>query len=59
MKFKLNLKERLESYRRVVVIAKKPTSEDFSEVTRIVSIGLVIIGALGFVIYLISLLIGL
>jgi len=40
-------------YGRVLKMARKPTSEEYSKVILITGIGLVAIGALGFLIYLI------
>lgn len=38
-------------YGRVIKMARKPTGEEYLRVTQIVSIGLVLIGGLGFLIY--------
>ena len=38
-------------YGRVLKMARKPTQDEFSKVVLITGIGLVLIGALGFVIY--------
>jgi len=40
-------------YGRVLKMARKPTPDEFSKVVLITGIGLVLIGALGFVIYLV------
>lgn len=40
-------------YGRVLKMARKPTQDEFSKVILITGIGLIAIGALGFVIYLI------
>jgi protein transport protein SEC61 subunit gamma and related proteins len=40
-------------YGRVLRMARKPTQDEFSKVVLITGIGLVAIGALGFIIYLI------
>lgn len=40
-------------YGRVLKMARKPTTDEFSKVVMITGIGLVLIGALGFGIYLI------
>ncbi len=40
-------------YGRILKMARKPTTDEFSKVVLITGIGLVLIGALGFAIYLI------
>jgi protein transport protein SEC61 subunit gamma and related proteins len=40
-------------YGRVLKMARKPTSDEYSKVVMITGIGIALIGALGFVIYLI------
>lgn len=37
--------------KRVYLITKKPTNEEFKAIVKVTSIGLVIIGAIGFVIF--------
>lgn len=54
MKLNINIKRKLEDYRRVLQIAKKPSREDYIETARICAIGLIIIGVMGFLMYLIS-----
>ncbi len=54
----LNIQETLKRYWRVLQVARKPGWKDMSEVLRIVGIGFVIIGAIGFVFYLISIIVG-
>lgn len=55
----LNIKERLQNYKRILQIAKKPTREDFTETARICAMGLGVIGIISFVIYLIAVVVGL
>lgn len=40
-------------YGRVLQMARKPTSDEFTKVVQITALGLLIIGAVGFIIYLI------
>jgi protein translocase SEC61 complex gamma subunit len=54
-----NIKERLENYKRILMVTKKPNWSDFSFVTRICIIGMMIIGVLGLSLYLVAILIGL
>ncbi len=50
------IKETLESYKRVLVIAKKPDLEEFKKIAKICAIGMGIIGLIGFIIYCFSIL---
>ena len=52
----IKLKEKLENYKRVLTIAKRPTLEDFKYAVRICAIGTGLVGLIGFLIYLISVL---
>jgi protein transport protein SEC61 subunit gamma-like protein len=56
---KLNLKEKIKDYIRVIKLNKKPSKEKFLETLKICVIGVVILGIIGFVFYLISMLLGL
>ena len=53
-----NVSETLKKYWRVLQISKKPTTKKILEILRIVGIGFVIIGLMGFVFYLISTIFG-
>jgi protein transport protein SEC61 subunit gamma and related proteins len=57
MEFKI--KERLENYKRILMVTKKPSWSEFSFVTKICAIGTLIIGVIGLTLYLIAVLIGL
>jgi protein translocase SEC61 complex gamma subunit len=46
----------LASYKRVLIIARKPDKEDFIKTAKICFIGMGIIGLIGFIIYAISIL---
>jgi len=48
--------EMLGSYKRVLIIARKPDKEDFIKTAKICFIGMGIIGLIGFIIYAISIL---
>jgi protein transport protein SEC61 subunit gamma-like protein len=54
-----NLKEKLENYSRVLKIAKKPNWSDFSDTARICLIGVAVVGVIGFLLYMISVTVGL
>ena len=54
-KIKLDLKNRLQNYRRVLTIAEKPTFEEFKKTARICALGIIGIGFIGFIIYIIAL----
>jgi protein transport protein SEC61 subunit gamma-like protein len=57
MALKLNIMENLRSFiansRRVLVIAKKPDRKEFETMAKVTGIGIVIVGAIAYVIYLI------
>lgn len=48
----LKWKEKLEEYRRVISVSKKPDREEFLSTARITALGIALIGAVGFVIYI-------
>jgi protein transport protein SEC61 subunit gamma-like protein len=47
------LKNRLLNYKRVIDVAKKPTKEEFISTAKITGTGIILIGIIGFVIFLI------
>ncbi len=51
---KINIKETLKRYKRVLILARKPDKKELKETARICGIGFVIMGMIGFIIYLIS-----
>lgn len=46
------IKENLKNYVRVLKISKKPSKEDFLDSARICLIGMVVLGLIGFITYL-------
>ena len=50
---------KLKDYRRVVMVARKPSKDEFLTSAKITSLGLLVIGAIGFVIFLAFVIIGL
>lgn len=55
----MKIMEKLQNYKRVLKIASKPSKEEFVIAARICAIGMALVGGIGFVLYLISILIGL
>ncbi|MEM5802001.1 MAG: protein translocase SEC61 complex subunit gamma [Candidatus Aenigmatarchaeota archaeon] len=53
---KFNIKEFLEKYKRVLIVAKRPDKEELLLTIKICLIGMGIIGFIGFLIYMISIL---
>ncbi|WGI17409.1 protein translocase SEC61 complex subunit gamma [Methanonatronarchaeum sp. AMET-Sl] len=47
-----SLKEKLSEYIRVLKLARKPDKEEFWQVSKIVAIGILLVGSLGFITYL-------
>ena len=58
MKFP-NIKLTLENYWRVLRLTKKPTWDDYLFTAKICALGTIIIAVLGFVLYIIAVLLGL
>lgn len=56
---KLNIKEELKNCIRVIKLNKRPDRMKFFETLRICVIGILILGAIGFVFYIVSMLFGL
>ncbi|MHA1742865.1 MAG: protein translocase SEC61 complex subunit gamma [Candidatus Heimdallarchaeota archaeon] len=54
----LRIKERLQTYKRVLQISKKPSLDELKDTARICAIGVVLIGTIGFIIYLLAVLSG-
>ena len=54
----MNLKEMLQNYVRILSIAKKADKDEFVDTVRICGIGIGLVGAVGFIFYLISVFIG-
>ena len=44
----INLQEKLQEYKRVLRMTKKPDAENFKVIMKVTSMGIGIIGALGF-----------
>jgi len=55
----LNIIEKLKNYIRVLKLNKTPTKEKFFETLKICVLGVIIIGIIGFVFYIISMVLGL
>lgn len=47
-----NLKNKIREWRRVLHIARKPTKDEFVISTKICTLGIIIIGAIGFAIFI-------
>jgi len=50
---KLNIKKKFREYARVLKITRKPTNTEFSGASKITGIGMLVIGGLGLLIYII------
>jgi len=48
----LDIKSKIRDYRRILQIARKPGREEFVNSTKVTSLGLVIIGLIGFLVFL-------
>jgi protein translocase SEC61 complex gamma subunit len=52
----LKIKEMVASYRRVLVIARKPDKDEFVKTAKICLIGMGLVGLIGFIVYSFSIL---
>ncbi len=57
-RFRFNIKDKLSEYKRIVSIARKPTTEEFKRVSYITAISTLVIGFVGFIIEVLMELIG-
>jgi len=55
----MKIKETLDNYKRVLKICHKPSREDFSSAARICTIGMILMGMIGFLVYLVAVFTGL
>ena len=53
---KFNIKKIINDHLRVLKIAKKPSDDEFKESLNVSLIGMLVVGATGFLVYLISVL---
>ncbi len=52
-RFSINtIRRKLREYQRILTLTRRPTREEFSTIAKVAAIGIVIIGAVGFIIYL-------
>ena len=51
---KIKIRETLSRYKRVLILARKPDKKELKETARICGIGFMIMGLIGFILYLIS-----
>jgi len=56
---KINLKEKIREYIRVLKMNKIPSKERFLDGVKICALGMVLLGIIGFIFYLISMILGL
>jgi protein translocase SEC61 complex gamma subunit len=56
---KINIREKIEDYIRVIKLNKRPSKDKFLETLRICTIGVIILGIIGLAFYLISMILGL
>lgn len=53
---RINVKETLKKYKRVLILARKPDLKELKDTARICGIGFFLIGIIGFIFYLMSVL---
>lgn len=49
---KNNISQKLKEYVRILRLTRRPSREEFSKIARIAGLGILLIGAIGFLIYL-------
>lgn len=54
----MGLRELIERIRRVLLVSSKPDKEEFGQSIKITGLGTLVIGLIGFIIFLIVMLIG-
>ncbi|TAL47972.1 protein translocase SEC61 complex subunit gamma [archaeon] len=52
-----NIKETLDNFRRILVISKKPNREEFIQTAKICAAGIGFIGAIGFIMFIVSIMV--
>lgn len=52
----LKIRERLANCKRILAITKKPSWDDLKYSARICAMGIALVGAIGFVVYVVSML---
>jgi protein transport protein SEC61 subunit gamma-like protein len=50
------LKEKFSEYRRVMTIARKPDKDEFIKLSKICGLGILLVGGIGFIIYILAIL---
>ncbi len=58
LKLNFNLKETIQKYKRVLILAKKPSMDELKRISRICFIGFFLIGSISFVFYIVSVIFG-
>lgn len=58
LKVDFNLKETIPKYKRVLILARKPTKEELIRTSRICGIGFLVMGFMGFMFYIVSVIFG-
>ncbi|MDY6964747.1 MAG: protein translocase SEC61 complex subunit gamma [Halobacteriota archaeon] len=51
-KGKFSISQKLNEYVRIMKLARRPSREEFSKISRISGLGILLIGTIGFLIYL-------
>ena len=50
----MDIKAKLDEYKRILMVAKKPSTFEFKTILKITGVGLIIIGMIGFAIRIIA-----
>jgi protein transport protein SEC61 subunit gamma-like protein len=55
---KESITQALKQYRRVLYVSKRPDRDEYINVAKITGIGIIIIGVIGYIVYVIAVLLG-
>jgi protein translocase SEC61 complex gamma subunit len=55
---RFNIRETLTKYRRILIITRKPDYDELKETARICAIGFIVMGIVGFLFYVVSVILG-
>ncbi len=47
-------KKKLKEYKRVLSITKKPSGDEFKSISKVTGIGMVVIGVVGFLVFMVA-----
>jgi len=58
LKLNFNLKETIQNYKRILILARKPTMDEVKKISKICLISFLVMGSVSFLFYMISVMFG-